>query len=202
MKLSADQIEIVRKHVDQSTINIDSLRDDVSDHLCCVVEIKMERGNVFEHSLEEALSELAPEGLDEIQNETIFLLNSTKIMHMKKVMYLTGLITTMAISFGITFRILDWLGGNELIFYGMIGFVFLYMPLLMVNYFKLTINSVLTEKLRLILGFVSAATICSAITLKVLGVTGADLLLIVGTLLFSLGFLPFLFFSMYKKSVS
>jgi hypothetical protein len=202
MKLSHEQVDVIRKHVDQSAINIESLRDDVLDHLCCVVEIKIERGNSFERSVHEALTELAPEGLDEIQNETVFLLNSTKILRMKKVMYLIGLITAISMSFGVTFKILHWTGGDELLIYGMIGFVFLYLPLLMVNHFKLSINSALTEKLRLILGFVSALAICTAIALKVLHIAGADLLLIVGTLLFSFGFLPFMFFNMYKKSIS
>lgn len=202
MKLSHEQVESIRKHVDQSAINIDSLRDDVLDHLCCVVEIKIARGYVFEHAFQQALTELAPDGLDEIQNETVFLLNSTKILYMKKIMYSIGLISAISMSLGITFKILHWTGGDELLIYGMIGFVFLYLPLLMVNHFKLKINSALTEKLRLILGFVSALTICTAIALKVLHITGADLLLIGGTLLFSFGFLPFMFFTMYKKSIS
>jgi len=90
MRLSVDQIEHIRKNIDQSAITIESLRDDVLDHLCCAVEIKMERGKVFETSVREALRELAPDGLDEIQNETIFLLNSNKIIVMKKVMYSIG----------------------------------------------------------------------------------------------------------------
>ena len=76
MKLSPDEVAIVRRQVDQSSISIDSLRDDVLDHLCCVVEIKIERGEIFDTALQEALRELAPDGLNEIQRETVFLLNS------------------------------------------------------------------------------------------------------------------------------
>ncbi len=202
MKLSVEQVAIIRMQIDESSISIGSLRDDVLDHLCCVVEIKMERGNVFERSLEEALQELAPDGLDEIQNETVFLLNSTKIIRMKKLMYLIGLITAIAMSFGWMFKILHWPGADELVTYGTIGFAFLYLPMLMVNHFKMTLNAALTEKIRLLLGFISGIIFCLAVVFKTLHLQGADMLLIGATLLFSFGFLPFMFFSMYKKSIS
>lgn len=202
MRLSSDEVAIVRQHVEQSSINIDSLRDDVLDHLCCVVEIKIERGEIFDKALQEALRELAPDGLDEIQNETVFLLNSTKIIRMKQVMYLIGFLSAISFSLGCTFRILDWLGGEELIIYGALAFTLLFLPMLIVNHFKLKLKSAMSEKLKLATGFLSALVICFAFAFKIMHLPGADQLLILGTLIFSFGFLPTLFFTMYKKSIS
>jgi hypothetical protein len=202
MKLSPEEVAIVRKQVDQSSIRLDSLRDDVLDHLCCVVEIKIERGGVFDTALQEALRELAPDGLDEIQRETVFLLNSTKVIRMKQVMYLIGLVSAISMSLGWMFRILHWPGGTALTIYGALAFSLLFLPMLIINHFKVKINSALSEKLKLGTGFLSALIYCSAFAFKLMHLPGADQLIILATLLFSFGFLPFLFFTMYKKSVS
>jgi len=68
MKLSKEQVDIIRLVIDQSRIEIQTLKEDILDHLCCVVENKMGK-KTFEVSLGEALTELAPNGLDEIQRE-------------------------------------------------------------------------------------------------------------------------------------
>jgi len=202
MRLSPDEVAIVRQYVDQSSINIESLRDDVLDHLCCVVEIEIERGKSFDTALQAALRELAPDGLDEIQRETVFLLNSTKIIRMKQVMYLIGFLSAISFSLGCTFKILDWLGAEELIIYGALAFTFLFLPMLIVNHFKVKLKSAMSERLKLVTGFLSAIVICLAFAFKIMHLPGADQLLILGTLIFSFGFLPTLFFTMYKKSVS
>ena len=68
--------------------------------VCCVVEQKIKEGKPFEIALQEAFHELAPNGLDEIQRKTFYLLNSPKIIFMKKVMYLTGLICAISFKCG------------------------------------------------------------------------------------------------------
>jgi hypothetical protein len=193
---------MIRGIIEQSTISSDLLKDDVLDHICCVVEHKIDRGKSFEVAMPEAFKELAPDGLDEIQREAVFLLNSQKIILMKKAMYSIGLVSTMALSLGWLFRILHLPGGTELVNYGFLGFALLFLPLLAINQFKVSINKALSEKLRIILGLLSGFITCIAIFFKVMRYPGADSLLICGALLFIFGFLPFLFFTMYRKSIS
>lgn len=57
-------------------------------------------------------------------------------------------------------------------------------------------------KLKVILGSFSALIVGLAGVFKVLHLQWADHLLLGGMLLFTFGFLPFLFFRMYKKSIS
>lgn len=202
MKLSGDQISAIRDRIDQSSISNDLLKDDVLDHLCCVVEHKIEHGKTFEVAVPEAFIELAPQGLDEIHRQTVFLLNSEKIILMKKVMYSIGLISSMAMSLGWLFRILHWPGGAELINYGFFGFALIFVPLLAINQFKVSINKALSEKLRIILGLSSGIITCVAVFFKIMHYPWADILLLTGALIFIFGFLPFQFFTMYKKSIS
>lgn len=201
MKLSDDQVKNIRDVLSQSGITHDKLRDDVLDHLCCVVEMNLARYG-FEKSLEEAIRELAPNGLKNIQHQTIFLLNSNKIILMKKFMYFIGLATTISMTMGLTFKILHMPGADELFNIGFFGFTLLFLPLLTIDRFKQKIHSALTERLRLVLGFISAVTIGSSVLFKVFHYQGADVLLLVGISIFSFGFLPFLFFSLYKKSIA
>jgi hypothetical protein len=202
MKLSSDQIAIIRMYVDKSAISIDSLKDDVLDHLCCVVEINMERGKSFNNVVQEALVELAPDGLDEIQRETVFLLNSTKIIRMKKMMYAIGLITAISMTMGLTFKILHMPGAEELFNFGFFGLVLVFLPMITIDRYKRNLHKALSERLRFVLGFLSAVLIGFSVLFKIFHYQGADVLLLVGISFFSFGFLPFLFFSMYKKSVS
>ncbi len=62
MKLSKDYIDIIRYRIDQSDITMHTLKDDVLDHVCCVVEQKIKEGKPFEIALQEAFHELAPRG--------------------------------------------------------------------------------------------------------------------------------------------
>ena len=145
MRLSPEQISIIRTHVEGSGIQMETLKTDIIDHLCCAVEIKIERKQTFEKGLSEAVRELAPNGLEELQNETVFLLNSTKIIFMKKVMFATGLLSTMAFALGWTFGILHLPGSFELSAYGFLGFAFIFLPLYAIDYYKASIQRALSE---------------------------------------------------------
>jgi hypothetical protein len=202
VRLSSEQIEDIKEIIDHGGIDIQSLKDDVLDHLCCVIEIKISRGKSYDEAVSESLHELAPNGLEEIQNETVFLLNSNKIIAMKRIMYFIGLLSAMSFVLGWTFGMMHWPGGTELSVGGFLGFTCIYIPLYTIDYFKAKIHRALSEKLRLSLGIVSALAVTASVIFKLLHYPGADQLLLSGAGLFIFGFLPFLFFTMYKKSVA
>ncbi len=203
MRLSSDQVQSIRRLVESSGIAIASLRDDVLDHLCCVVEIKMQRGKSFETAINDAVTELAPNGLEELQRETVFLLNSTKIIHMKKFMYLVGLLSAMSFVAGWAFGILHLPGALELSAYGFLGFSFGFMPLYAIDYYKTSIQRALSEKLKFAMGLLSSILMAASVVFKILHLPVLPtFFLIAATVLFVFGFLPFLFFGLYKKSVA
>ena len=104
MKLTVEQEKIIKTFVDAQGLKIKTLSDDVTDHLCCVVESQLGKGKSFEDLLDKAVTDLAPDGLIEIQHKTIFLLNSKRIIFMKKLMYLIGFIGSITLTIGITFK--------------------------------------------------------------------------------------------------
>lgn len=200
MMLSQDQVDQVRQYVDENNIRILSLRDDVLDHLCCSVEFKIDDGKTFEQSLNEALDELAPQGLAKLEYETIILLNSKNII-MKKFMYSMGLITAIAMSMGFTFKILHMPGADELFNYGFLLFALGFLPIAAYNNFNMKVKRTLVEKLRIILGFVSAIFVGISVFFKMAHYPGVDGVLLAGAATFSFGFLPCLFYSMYERSI-
>lgn len=70
MKLTAEQVHRIRQHIEDGGITIQTLKEDLVDHLCCVVETEIRKGKTFESSFRDALNELAPSGLEDIQEAT------------------------------------------------------------------------------------------------------------------------------------
>ena len=121
---------------------------------------------------------------------------------MKRIIYAVGLLSAIAISLGWLFSVLRWPGGSELFNYGFLGFLLLFVPLLCIDRYKVYLRQAASEKLKIVLGSCSAIVIGLAGVFKLFHLQGADHLLLGGMLLFTFGFLPFLFFRMYKKSIS
>lgn len=201
--LNEDKVDFIRNQIDQSSITIQALKDDLLDHISCFIEQELKNGHSFELAYKKALDQVCPNGFDEIQHETIYLLNATKIRMMKTLIYATGLISAIATCAGFLFKILHLPGGNNLFNYGFLGFVIIFVPLFSIDRYKLSINKALSERLKLILGLISALLAGGGVLLKILDLSGiGNVLLVLGMLTFMVGFLPFLFFRMYRQSKS
>ena len=144
---------------------------------------------------------MAPNGLKEIERETIYLLNYNRIIIMKKFMYFTGFLGATALTAGTTFKLLSLPFGYELFATGFLILLLIFVPLYAFDRYKVIAKNI-SQRLKIILGVVASIITGLAGLFKVLHLQGADLLLMLGALIFTVGFLPFLFFTMYKKSIS
>jgi len=202
MKLTVEQEKIIKTFVDAQGLKIKTLSDDVTDHLCCVVESQLGKGKSFEDLLDKAVTDLAPDGLIEIQHKTIFLLNSKRIIFMKKLMYLIGFIGSITLTIGITFKLLRMPFATELFMIGFLTLLLIFVPLMGIDKYKVPLSKSISQKMKIILGVVASIIIGLSAVFKLMHLQGADLLLILGAFAFTFGFLPFCFFTMYKKSLS
>ena len=200
MKLSDVQEEAIRQYVIDHSLRLQPLSDDIIDHLCCVVESELGKGKSFEEILRDASAELAPNGLNELQHRTIFLLNSKRIILMKKLTYIMGFLGSVTLALGITFKLLNLPAANELFMVGYLLFLLVFIPMWAVDRFKVSIVRALSERWKIILGVTSSVILGFAGLFKVFHYQGAALLLMLGTIIFVFGFLPFLFFTMYRHS--
>lgn len=203
MKASPEQLIIIQSLIERSQFTSPTLKDDVVDHLCCLVEEKMATGKGFNVSLQEALFEFAPGGLSEIQFETDFLLYNHNILSMKKLMYVIGLATSMSIAMGLMMKLLHMPGGEELVNFGFLGFALLFLPMVTFSRYKSNPGMISYEKFKLIFGFLSATlTGLAVLTKMTMKLEASEILLITGASIFSFGFLPVLFYAMYRRSTS
>lgn len=202
MKLSIDQEKVIEDFVDAQGLKIPTLRDDLIDHLCCVVENELGKGKSFEQLLEKAVMDLAPNGLADIQHKTIFLLNAKRIIILKKLMYLIGFVGSVSLTMGFAFKLLHMPYGTELSMFGFLTILLIFIPLLAIDRYKVSLSKAISVRLKIILGAVAAGITGLSGLFKLMHLQGADLLLMLGAIIAVFGFLPFYFFTMYKKSIS
>jgi len=197
--LSPEHLKAIGDYVAKYNIRINTLRDDLLDHLCCSVEEKMMKGKLFEDAFREALTELAPNGLAVLEMETILLLDSKNI-YMKKIVFAIGLLTTASMSMGMMMKILHMPGSESLIGYGFLAFILFFISPM--TYWK-NRNVALTglQKVKLLSVLLSALLMAVAVILRMIDQSPlAGMYLMAAASAFSFGFLPLLFFEMYKKA--
>jgi hypothetical protein len=199
--ISHDYVDEVIRAVDNSSLKDQSLKDDLVDHLCCLIELQMKKGSTFENARAYALEQTAPNGLDEIQQETIFLLNYSKIIFMKRLTYTLGFIFSAAFVVGIFLKLMHLPLATILLFGGGSGLAFIFLPLMLINRYKQLMREVLSERMKWVMGSASFMLFILASLMKLNHLMGAGLMLGVSFLVFTVGFLPFLFFRMYRSSV-
>ena len=88
--ITDEQVDFIEKEILKGDVKSKELRDDLLDHMCCLVEIEIKKGLSFEQAYQKAFLQTSPNGYGEIQNETLFLLNYNKIMNMKRLTYISS----------------------------------------------------------------------------------------------------------------
>lgn len=202
MKLSEEEIETIANRLKHGGVNMNSLFDDCLDHLCCAMEVELDRGKTFEKALDKSIHELAPGGLSELENQTRYLLNSKSIIIMKKLMYSLGFLGSASFAAGILFKLMHWPGANIMLISGIVALLLIFVPLWAVERYKVEISKAMSTKFKFIGGISAALMFGLSVIFKILHLQGASVLLVLSVFVFIFAFLPFLFFSMYKKSVS
>lgn len=187
--------------VEGSTIRKKELKDDLTDHFCCMVEMDMKRGMSFDEAFQYAQEQTCPNGLDEIQRETFFLLNYNRIIFMKRLTYLIGCFSSISLALGVFFNVMDLPGAMGLSIIGLVGLLLLFLPLILVDKLKHLGGQGMIEKFKWIFGSLSALAFVAGTVFKLLHLQGAGILLGLAFLFFCVGFLPLLFFRMYKNAM-
>ncbi len=202
MKLTSKQEDIIKASVKNKGIQLPSLQDDLIDHLCCVVESELGKGKEFDQLLQEAIKDIAPNGLKDIQRQTLFLLNTKRIIIMKKLMYTIGFLGAISLTAGVVFKLFWYPGANILFTIGLVTLLLVFIPLVAFDRYKVAVSKAISIRLKIVLGAIAAVIAGLSGIFKILHLQGADTLLGTAAIVFAFGFLPFLFFTMYKKSIS
>ena len=199
--LSKENHQAIRVSVEEAGLTHSTLIDDVYDHLCCAVEFRMIKGMPFGPALDESIAELAPDGLATLQRETVFLLNAGKIRLIKKVLYGTGLVSTMLIVMSFLLKFLHQPLAGPMFMIGGLTAALLTLPLIIFERFKFRMKKSVSSRIAVGCGICALSVFMIAYLFKVNHMPGANLITVVSFMIFVTGFLPLLFLNVYRKSV-
>ena len=198
--ITEKHVDYVSARIDESRIKSKELRDDLLDHFCCVIEEEMGKGIDFDAAYATAFDQITPNGFDALYKETMFLLNRRKIILLKQAIYFSGYLFTLISVTGVFFKKMYWPGATMLLIVGLSGLLCVFIPLKLLDRYKVKANKLLSERLKRTLGSSVLVILGMVATMMATHTTGASYVLLFAVFVLGFGLLPFLFFRMYKKS--
>lgn len=199
-RLTDEQIEFIEQQVNRSQIDSNDLKEDLIDHFCCVIEEYIDMGKTFEESYNTAYQIVCPNGFNEIYKETLLLLTSNNIFIMKKSMYILGFIATVLWTTSILFKLMHWPGAGAFIILGAFMLIFVLLPIIALYFYKKEFSEYISYKLKYVFGFLGLGLFLTGIVFKIMHLPGWGIILVLSVAVVNFGFLPFLFYRLYKKS--
>lgn len=139
MQLNPAHIAFIRQDVRKRGIILADLSDSLVDHICCALE--NDPCTDFHASYARALESFGTNGLKEIQNETLLLINLKKEITMKKTMFVLGYLAAMLITSGLLFKLQHWNGASIMLVLGIAVLNLGFLPMYFYDRYKRAINS-------------------------------------------------------------
>ncbi|HEX2969401.1 MAG TPA: hypothetical protein VHO46_09880 [Bacteroidales bacterium] len=199
-KLSEQNIDFITGIISNSRIESIEMKEDLIDHFCCAIEEDMDKGLSFEKSYKKAYQSICPNGLDEIQQETVYLLTSKKIKAMKRFTYVSGYLTAVCITTTFAMKLTHTKGGSIALLASSFFLMFLFLPSLFLNLYKREIVRSFSNKLLYMLGFVGILLLISSILFKLQHWGNVSIQLFSAVAIINFALFPLLFYKMYRKS--
>ncbi len=186
-------IDFILNDIRARGIELENLQNSLLDHICCIIENKLEENGDFEKFYQKTITAFFKTNLKEIENETISLIIFKHYYTMKKAMIVSGTISAMFLTIGLLFKLLHWPGASISLILGIGLLSILFLPLM----FVLKIKEKQQGKDRLIIGI---GTLCGilislGILFKVMHWPGANLVMQGSIAIMLLLFLPLYFFT-------
>lgn len=131
-QLSDEQIDYIFNDISARGVEMESLQQNLIDHVCCIIERELEVNGDFERFYQKTISTFYKDELWEIEEETLLLLTYKNYYTMKKVMIFSGAFSAVAMIFGILFKFMYWPGALGLLILGIGTSSLIFLPLLFV----------------------------------------------------------------------
>lgn len=165
--ISDQQIDFILNDISARGVTMEDLRLNLLDHICILIENNLEEKGDFESYYLSVIKTFYKMELQEIEEETLFLLTRKNFFAMKRTMILSG---TFSVAAFIGSSICKVFGSNLtdfLMFLGFISFVFLFLPLLFMIKFRE--NPIKQDRLILTSGTIAGLLYFFCMLLKFLG---------------------------------
>ena len=129
-RITDNQIDFILDDIRARGIGMEELQNDLIDHICCIIEQKLEANGDFEQCYSETICLFFKKELREIETETKLLLNNKNYYTMKKIMIVSGIISAVLLTTGIILKFLHLPGAAVGIVTGIAGFSLIFLPLM------------------------------------------------------------------------
>jgi hypothetical protein len=194
--LTEQNIREIEVLVEARGVEMKELSYDLVDHICCMIEEKMESGKNYASALEESIASFGKKGIRQIQEETTFLLTKN-ILAMRKTMHITGITAAILLLLATIFKIMHWPGAGVMYVLGVASLCLIFMPIFLtvrvkekISNPRIWINVVAT---------ISAFTLCFGILFKIMHWPMANILMSLGGIMIIFIYLPLYIFNYFKN---
>lgn len=199
--LTEQEIEFISEKINNSNIESNEMREDLIDHFCCAIEENMKKGVSFEKSYAKAFQNICPDGFDEVQRETVFLLTYKRIKALKQVLYLSAYLSAASIIITAYLSLTHNPAAALALLFSALILLILFIPSYFLNQYKRELSKTLSNKLMLIFGFFGISIFLISVVFKISHWPGAKVLFLASIVIINLVYFPILFFKKYKKTM-
>jgi len=126
-ELTDKELAFLSKEIDKQGLTYTQLQKELLDHLCCDIEAKMDEGIEFLKAFKEVSQRLENDRIQQIQEETLLLINQ-KYRMMKKFMYILGTIAPSILIIGAILKLQHWPGATVALTFGTFLLAMIYLP--------------------------------------------------------------------------
>jgi hypothetical protein len=189
--LNENQVDEIRQLIEAKGAEMEELTNDLLDHICCMIEERMNRESDFKEVLDETMAVFGKNGIRNIQDETTFLLTKN-ILAMKKTTHIIGITAAILLLTGSFLKIYHLPGAG--ITYVLGGFLlsFLFLPLMLTIKIKEKISK---PRIWLnVVGTISGFLLVNGIFFKIMHWPYANMLMTLGGAIALFVFLPLYIF--------
>lgn len=198
-ELTKEQVAFICEDLGRQGILNTSLRDDLLDHICCILE-QEDDPLEFELKYSQVVKRFARKEIREIQEETDLLITHLNYYTMKNMLIRSGLLAGILIITGSILKLLHLPGAAISFVVATVIFCFVFLPIFFVVEAAKTAR--IGSKLVLGLGALFGLVFCLAAVFKVQHWPGATLLWRFALAELMLIFLPVYFFVNYRNEAT
>jgi len=196
-EITDDQIDFIISDFTKRGVVLEDLRDNLLDHMCCIIENEMPPNDNFYQFYDTVLPRFFRNNLGEIQTETENLIRFKNFYTMKKTMNITGVLTVILILSGAILKTLHLPGAGISIVSGGFLFSLIFLPLLIAIKFK-DDNSI-KDKIVFSFGLLLGMILSAGFIFKLMHWPYANILMILGTVVFTFCYVPVYFITRIKR---
>jgi hypothetical protein len=191
--LSDSQIDFISNDIRARGVEIESLQQNLLDHVCCIIELNLEENGDFESFYQKTIRTFYKDALWEIEEETITLLTFKNYYTMKKLMILSGILSAFTMVMGIWFKYMHWPGASFFLPLGIFSGSLVFLPLLFT--FKAKEQQGVKDKLVLATGALSAILVSLSFVFKIMNWPHSINMLHISAVIILVLFLPLYLFN-------